>query len=436
MTGDEYGIPLAKDPRRGAARPRQLKDTCDMCSASKVKCDKRKPLCTRCERLGYPCFYSPARRLPKRRSSQQAPSGGQGEPAGLTVLNESSHKRTASRSSKETSGSNSVSLHMDRLPGPAVSTAAIQGQSEGPQGVYSLAMEPILHHSPSRRSDRDMDFFGGSVDLMETFYHGCDFDPPTMTTANKSTMQAPLCTTQNGQRRHRSTSSASQQMESPTISESPDCATAAVSILQNISATNMPESLSHTHVINNETMNWVTGCLNDMVTAASIKRVSTMLICSCSKKADVGILVSAICTAVLDHMEAILGSKSHLSQNPSNQTDCNCAEDYRRKLGNVSAKKKTERRLPNSEQNPERCEFHRCSHQTEKKSNIDRKEMMIMMQLVDQLPRVSNVVAQFTQRYSQERDPITRGMMKALISSMNCKLQMITDGVTSWVAQN
>jgi hypothetical protein len=44
-------------------RATKLKDSCDMCSASKVKCDKEKPTCVRCKKLGYPCFYSPTRRM-------------------------------------------------------------------------------------------------------------------------------------------------------------------------------------------------------------------------------------------------------------------------------------------------------------------------------------------------------------------------------------
>ncbi|KAI1163371.1 hypothetical protein F5B18DRAFT_619983 [Nemania serpens] len=40
----------------------KLKDSCDPCSASKLRCDKQKPTCTRCAGLKQPCYYSPARR--------------------------------------------------------------------------------------------------------------------------------------------------------------------------------------------------------------------------------------------------------------------------------------------------------------------------------------------------------------------------------------
>ncbi|KAI0842125.1 hypothetical protein F5Y06DRAFT_306974 [Hypoxylon sp. FL0890] len=53
----------------------KLKDSCDICSASKVRCDKQKPVCARCASLNYQCLYSPARRAGRphrvrRRASQ------------------------------------------------------------------------------------------------------------------------------------------------------------------------------------------------------------------------------------------------------------------------------------------------------------------------------------------------------------------------------
>jgi hypothetical protein len=41
----------------------KLKSSCDLCSASKLRCDKRKPACSRCICLNQLCSYSPARRV-------------------------------------------------------------------------------------------------------------------------------------------------------------------------------------------------------------------------------------------------------------------------------------------------------------------------------------------------------------------------------------
>ncbi|KAJ5722351.1 hypothetical protein N7488_000386 [Penicillium malachiteum] len=41
----------------------RLKDSCDRCASSKVRCSKDKPSCARCAKLGFTCLYSPARRV-------------------------------------------------------------------------------------------------------------------------------------------------------------------------------------------------------------------------------------------------------------------------------------------------------------------------------------------------------------------------------------
>ncbi|KAE8138685.1 hypothetical protein BDV38DRAFT_292243 [Aspergillus pseudotamarii] len=60
---------------------RKLKDSCDVCSASKLRCDKQKPTCSRCANLNRPCTYSPARRGGRphrvRRKSSQSQSQSQ-----------------------------------------------------------------------------------------------------------------------------------------------------------------------------------------------------------------------------------------------------------------------------------------------------------------------------------------------------------------------
>lgn len=58
----------------------KLKDSCDKCAASKVRCTREKPFCSRCDNLGYTCFYSPARRAGRPyRSKKQVSEGGNSE---------------------------------------------------------------------------------------------------------------------------------------------------------------------------------------------------------------------------------------------------------------------------------------------------------------------------------------------------------------------
>jgi hypothetical protein len=55
----------------------KLRQTCDLCSEAKVKCDKKQPRCGRCERLSYECVYGPARRIgrPRPRSPRSQDAG-------------------------------------------------------------------------------------------------------------------------------------------------------------------------------------------------------------------------------------------------------------------------------------------------------------------------------------------------------------------------
>lgn len=47
-------------------RKRRLKDSCNSCAASKVKCSKNKPICTRCEDRGISCQYVASQRSGRR----------------------------------------------------------------------------------------------------------------------------------------------------------------------------------------------------------------------------------------------------------------------------------------------------------------------------------------------------------------------------------
>jgi len=50
-------------------RVRKLKDSCDECALSKVKCTREQPLCARCVARGLPCTYSLSRRRGKHKAS-------------------------------------------------------------------------------------------------------------------------------------------------------------------------------------------------------------------------------------------------------------------------------------------------------------------------------------------------------------------------------
>jgi hypothetical protein len=56
---------------RDLASPEKLRSTCNQCALSKVRCNKRKPTCQRCETQKHECVYDRSRRRGKPRSSRQ-----------------------------------------------------------------------------------------------------------------------------------------------------------------------------------------------------------------------------------------------------------------------------------------------------------------------------------------------------------------------------
>ncbi|KAH9865565.1 hypothetical protein J1614_009150 [Plenodomus biglobosus] len=56
--------------RNGEPKPRKMRASCDACSRAKVKCDKLRPVCHRCNNMNICCKYSPSMRLGKPRKNR------------------------------------------------------------------------------------------------------------------------------------------------------------------------------------------------------------------------------------------------------------------------------------------------------------------------------------------------------------------------------
>jgi hypothetical protein len=62
---------LAMTGLASALSQEKLRSTCNQCALSKVRCNKRKPTCQRCETHDFECVYDRSRRRGKPRSSQE-----------------------------------------------------------------------------------------------------------------------------------------------------------------------------------------------------------------------------------------------------------------------------------------------------------------------------------------------------------------------------
>lgn len=62
-------------------------------------------------------------------------------------------------------------------------------------------------------------------------------------------------------------------------------------------------------------------------------------------------------------------------------------------------------------------------------------EKATIMLILEELPKVANLVTQFTRRYSQDTEKGSRDLLQALTASITSRLKSMIDGVTNWIAQ-
>lgn len=68
---------LQQNQQNRTHRPRKkLRESCNNCALSKVKCSKEQPVCARCDEREMYCHYSPTRRTGKRRAATHPPAEG------------------------------------------------------------------------------------------------------------------------------------------------------------------------------------------------------------------------------------------------------------------------------------------------------------------------------------------------------------------------
>lgn len=253
-----------------------------MCSASKVRCDRQKPICGRCDKLAYPCFYSPARRV--------------GRPQGR-----SSRQPTKARRDSATGGT-------DR-----------DAQNVSPQHQSAYPVTPV---SPRSRQN------SGGVDRRDP----ATFPSPLGTPPRLGPLTPPILSRQRPV--NSSEPVAAGSGPSSTISSSSTSATSAV-------PSSLALSAGQTHSDNCESdcielamatqrqLEAATGRVSATVTphtpsgpwtaevvqaaevalqtaGAAMRRISTTLICPCAERLETGVLVSAACLSILDLYGAVV----------------------------------------------------------------------------------------------------------------------------------
>lgn len=155
-----------------------------------------------------------------------------------------------------------------------------------------------------------------------------------------------------------------------------DCATVAMNMLRNLNMMSMKQLSSTASPGDIETPP-LEALIN--ISSTAIKCVSTILVCACSQKIDIGLLAAAVCSAILD-MYGIVLSNSNKSRN-------------------------------------------------------ERNEEVAISRVLEKLPQVTNLVKQLTKRYSQDAEEISADTLSALAASLRGRLKSVTNEATNRLTQ-
>ena len=199
----------------------KLKDSCDRCSSSKVRCTKGKPSCARCDKLGYTCFYSPARRV---------------------------------------------------------------GRPYRPKG--SIPEENPTEKSHQRKNASTTTcFIDESVKLYSRL---CTSSTPVEVTPDSSLSISPI-------NQPDTSSTARPPLEAPDSHDNsdPDCVLVALDLISSL-------EVSATRLRGTNQIDDILLSATAQAIGAAIDRLCTILACPCSGRAEVGMLVSAICMSIID----------------------------------------------------------------------------------------------------------------------------------------
>lgn len=126
----ELVLPSSQGPQSQGPRKLKLRDSCDACASSKVRCHKEKPTCSRCARRGLVCEYVATRRAGRKHDSSRQSHG-----------------------SNSTNGTNGTGSHNLKSSAPAAPGAETSAQSHSqPAAAASITVAAVAQQSPVAHS--------------------------------------------------------------------------------------------------------------------------------------------------------------------------------------------------------------------------------------------------------------------------------------------
>jgi Fungal Zn(2)-Cys(6) binuclear cluster domain/Aflatoxin regulatory protein len=385
----------------GRSAPAQkLKDSCNKCSASKVRCNKEKPTCGRCDKLGYPCFYSPARRVgrpyrPRTTTSETHPNGAAAAAAEPPVRQPRMNRFVDESVRLHSKFPSLGELHISPGHGePGESVAQQHQESNNISNKDAVSMH--VRDSPMSQSGQvgcppaEHDFFQG-----QSPGASAKNPIPLLDKLNPSPTTSSTSEHVSGNSTHgREKNTGSNASES-------DCATVAMDMLQQIDMTSA--KLQYEATVGSQIDAQTLGAAIHTVTTA-FRRLPTILICPCSERSDVGLLAAAVCVTILDVHGIIISNSTRTKDQPS---------------------------PPLLEDAPQWGRMDVCTEYFQDRP----EEEVTTMRVLAELAKVAKVVLQFTKRYSdRDAEECSPDFLRALATLLRSRLKSITNEATDWLA--
>jgi hypothetical protein len=190
----------------------------------------------------------------------------------------------------------------------------------------------------------------------------------------------------------------------PNSSE-PDCVIGTIEILRRLQASKEPAIKT----LNSESKEEL---LDRVQTAAwAIHRLSTVLVCPCSRKTYVGILVATVCMVIMDVFDSLFHRLHDRSTGDYTMIQAKSIETGYSLDLNVDHNE---------------CIIRECAPLIDIESDVGDTHMS-SMQILEELSKLADVVMHFALKYKGDAQPA--GRLSALADTLKLRLRSITDEV-------
>ena len=351
-----------------------------------------------------------------RASPERQPVGGPGdgslEAESPSEVRKSLEHETCEKSSNSFQGSEN-DLHNDVVLNFRGSMMLPNGQMTSPHTDHYMMKQ--LPHVGRKGHGEDTAMFNfddgvkgaNSIGVDASDYQAMLNDNIHVHTSNHSSTSGSIYQSSSGLSAYGESSSSS---STSNTSES-DCATVAMNMLQHLNTTSMQQPSSATSAGEPEAPA-IDALINTV--SMAIKRVSTILVCPCSQRTDVGLLAAAVCAAILD----IYGNIFHNSVG----SDAQCSSTNKPTYTTMFAGDDGTRDVDKIDMCTESLQHGPMAQAT-------------IMRVLKELSKVANLVMQFTKRYNQDAKDCSPDFLPALAASLKSRLKSMTNEATNWLAQ-